>query len=68
MSVTIGKYRNRQGVELEITGVSMARNIIGVIYEGVIPDNLFGPRHVLVTPEGLTDCGYVKLEEPAVTA
>jgi hypothetical protein len=24
-----GKYRNRQGVELEITGVSMARNIMG---------------------------------------
>jgi hypothetical protein len=65
---TLGKYRNKQGVELEITGVSMARNIIGTVYEGTIPDNLFGPRHMLVTPEGLTDCGYVKIEDSEVTA
>jgi hypothetical protein len=62
MSSIIGKYRNHQGVEMEVTGISMARNVIGTIYEAVIPDNLFGPRHMLVTPDGLTDCGYVKIE------
>lgn len=68
MSDIMGKYRNKQGVELEITGISMARNILGTVYEGVIPDNLFGPRHVLVTPEGLIDCGYVKIENTEVSA
>jgi hypothetical protein len=62
MSV-IGKYRNRLGVELEITGFHYARNVIGTIYEGVIRDQMFGPVQMLVTAEGLADCGYEKLEE-----
>jgi hypothetical protein len=57
-----GKYRNRLGVELEITGLHYGPNIIGTIYEGVIRDSLFGDRHVFVTPEGLKDCGYKKVE------
>jgi hypothetical protein len=61
MSV-IGKYRNHQGVELEVIGISMARNVLGTIYEAVIPDELFGPRHYLVAPDGLKDCGYEKVE------
>lgn len=47
MSV-IGKYRNGLGVELEITGIYNLR--------------LFGNRIMLVTAEGLTDCGYVKVD------
>lgn len=61
----IGKYRNHQGVVLEVTGISMARNVLGTIYEAVIADDLFGPRHYLVAPDGLTDCGYVKIDEVA---
>jgi len=49
----------------EITGVSARRDIIGTIYEAVIPDQLFGPRNILITPAGLIDCGYVKIEEAA---
>ena len=62
MSDVIGKYRNRLGVELEVTGYRIDRNIIGTIYEAVIPDQLFGPRQVLITPEGLKDCSYEKVE------
>lgn len=63
MTDPIGKYRNRQGVELEITGVEIGPNILGTIYTAVIPDQLFGPRHVFVTPDGLNECGYVKIDE-----
>ena len=63
MSDPIGKYRNRLGVELEVTGYRVDRNIIGTIYEAVVPDSLFGPRHILITPEGLKDCAYTKVDE-----
>lgn len=63
MSNPIGKYRNSLGVELEITGYRVERNIIGTIYEAVIPDSLFGPRRILITPEGLKDCAYTKVDE-----
>lgn len=58
----IGKYRNKLGVELEITGYRVDRNIIGTVYEAVIPDQLFGPRHLLITMDGLVDSGYEKQE------
>ena len=65
MSNPLGKYRNRLGVELEVTGYRIDRNIIGTIYEAVIPDSLFGPRYVLITPEGLKECAYEKVESEA---
>lgn len=63
MSNPLGKYRNRLGVELEVTGHRIDRNIIGTIYEAVIPDQLFGPRHILITPAGLEECHYTKVED-----
>lgn len=59
-------YRNSLGVELEITGIHnfYNRDIIGTIYEGVIRDSLFGNRQMLVTEQGLTECGYVKIDAP----
>lgn len=63
----LGKYRNSLGVDLEVIGIHNIRNrdIIGTVYEGVIKDSLFGNRLMLVTAEGLTDCGYVKIEARA---
>lgn len=58
----LGKYRNKLGVELEVTGYRVDRNIIGTVLEAVIPDQLFGPRHVLLTLDGLSDSGYEKIE------
>lgn len=63
MSGFIGKYRNHRGVEMEITGVNIDPNILGTTYKGVIRDELFGAHHVLVTPAGLIECGYVKADE-----
>jgi hypothetical protein len=64
MSEIMGKYRNKLGVELEITGIHNLNNlnVLGTIYEGLIRDSLFGNRLMLVTTEGLTDCGYLKTE------
>lgn len=59
----LGTYRNGAGVELEVTGLyNQNRDVIGVIYEGVIRDQLFGPRYALVTDQGLAECGYVKID------
>lgn len=60
----IGWYRNKLGVELEVTGARIDVNIIGTVYAAVIPDGLFGNRHVVVTPQGLKECGYDKIESP----
>jgi hypothetical protein len=62
--IAIGRYRNRLGVELQVEQPRVDRNIFGNIWEAVIPDGLFGDRRVLVTPDGLKDCGYVRIEEP----
>ena len=60
-----GKYRNGRGVDLEITAIHNInnRNVLGTIYEGVIKDSLFGNQLMLVTEEGLIDCGYKKIED-----
>jgi hypothetical protein len=62
MNDLVGKYRNGMGVEMEVTGPHLGPNILGAIYEAIIPDSLFGDRHMFVTPDGLKECGYVKLE------
>jgi hypothetical protein len=61
MSV-LGKYRNGLGVELEVTGIRYDIRVIGTIYQAVVSDRLYG-AHTLVTEQGLTECGYVKMEE-----
>lgn len=60
-----GKYRNHVGAEIEITGTVhqyFGVQIIGTVYRARQVDALF-PGELLITPEGLIDCGYERVEE-----
>lgn len=62
MSV-LGKYRNERGANIEVTGYYIGVNVLGTIYTAISLDTLFGDRNLIVTPEGLIECGYTKVEE-----
>ena len=65
MTTTItGLYRNHLAAEIEITGIASIgrRDILGLIYSGVIRDDLFGDRQVLVEPAFLSEV-YTKVED-----
>ncbi len=66
MTGPIGKYRNHVGVELEIVGYHrlVDPKVLGTLYEGVIRDDLFGDRWLIVVPDALAECGYVRLDDP----
>ena len=62
-----GKYRNKSGSEIEITGQVPgwlgSMQVLGSLYEAVQRDSLFGNRIILVTLDGIKDCGYEKIED-----
>jgi hypothetical protein len=63
MHLSPGKYRNERGVTLEVEALRMDRNILGAVWDAKILDDVFGTRYMVVTPEGLLDAGYTRIEE-----
>ena len=64
MSV-LGKYQNSVGAQIEIVGYIVDIDVIGTVYKAIARDQLFGDRNILITPDGLVDAGYVKIETPS---
>jgi hypothetical protein len=60
-----GKYRNERGVTLEVESLRMDRNLLGAVWNAKILDDVFCARYIGVTPEGLMDAGYVRIEDAA---
>lgn len=63
MSDFIGQYKNTVGAEIEVTGIYYGGKIIGTVYTAVQHDELLGSQQLLITPAGLVECGYAKIEE-----
>lgn len=63
-----GTYENRLGavmvVEQYAGAGALNLSVLGDIYIAHAPDDLFGPRRWLVTPEGMESAGYVLRSTP----
>ena len=65
-TLTIGKYENKLGAVLEITGNYLPRPgepkvLSSDIYEAVARNTLFGNTYYLVTAHSMTQAGYKKV-------
>ena len=65
-TLSVGKYENKLGAVLEITGNYLPRPgepkvLSSDIYEAVARDTLFGNTYYLVTPHSMTEAGYKKV-------
>jgi hypothetical protein len=57
-----GLYRNALGAEVRVTALRTDRNFIGAMWDAEQRDELFGTRYLLVTPQGMHECGYTFIE------
>lgn len=66
MSAVLGRYRNHAGAEIEIThtvvGFIAGRQVLGTVY-GARQDGFLGGSELFITPEGIKECGYVKIAD-----
>lgn len=56
-----GKWSNGLA-EIELTNLHVDRNLIGAVWNAVQPDGVFGARHLVITPAGLRDAGYKRVQ------
>ncbi|MGC0237296.1 hypothetical protein [Arthrobacter sp. SD76] len=58
-----GLYKNKLGVQVRVEALRLDRGIIGPIWDASVLDDVFGNRHVVVTPQGLEEAGYSRVED-----
>ena len=65
LSLKPGLYRNALGAEVHVTALRPDRNFIGAMWDAEQRHELFGTRYLLVTPQGMHECGYTFVEARA---